>query len=59
MKILIGVIGILVLFTTITPAFAQLGAPLSKHPIADYKLGLKHGLYDGGCTGIIGYYWSL
>jgi hypothetical protein len=28
-------------------AFAQSGAPLSKHLQADYQSGLKHGVIDG------------
>jgi hypothetical protein len=31
-------------------AFAQAGAPLSKHPQADYQSGFEHGVCDAKCA---------
>ena len=49
MKIIHSVIAIVVAFIMISApsAFAQTGAPLSKHPQAAYKSGFNHGLTDG------------
>lgn len=47
MKILIGTIGILMLLAAVAPtAFAQIGAPLSKHPISDMLSGYDHWVAD-------------
>ena len=49
MRILLSVFAIVVAFIMITvpSAFAQTGAPSSKHPQAAYKSGFNHGLTDG------------
>jgi hypothetical protein len=42
-------------------AFAQSGAPLSKHPQADYQSGFKHGLIDekDSCQHPDGCHWYV
>jgi hypothetical protein len=50
MKIVISALAIVVLMTVAPSAFAQAGAPLSKHPQADYQSGYEHGVSDAKCV---------